>query len=224
MFADAAAEGFHHAGQGVGHRHILASFQIPAILDGGGKALSDEPDRLEAVLVAERICNRVQISLGAVEKSIEALVCGKVRRNRDHQGGIDNTQDRKGIVIAIPDFFLSLFLGNDQPRIGFGAGAGGGGDGNHSKGLVLHRLPFAAAAADIVPQVALVGRHNCDGLGRVDDRASTQTDDKVTSLLSCKLGTLCNMGEDGVGKNLVKHLIRHLCGIQLVLDLLQVSE
>ena len=65
------------------------------------------------------------------------------------------------------------------PAVDFRARARRGGNGDDGQPLVCERFALARAADDIIPQIAVVGRHRRDRLGTVQNGAAAEGDDKV---------------------------------------------
>ena len=117
-----------------------------------------------------------KFALCGMEKGVEALICGQMRRNGHHEVRIDDRNRREAFFAAAADLFLAV--GDDGERVGLGAGAGRGRDRDKGQTVLRHAFAAARAAVDVVPPVAVVGRHDRDGLRGVDGRAAAQTDDE----------------------------------------------
>ncbi|MPN32521.1 hypothetical protein SDC9_180000 [bioreactor metagenome] len=136
-----------------------------------------------------------------MEEGVKSLERGQLRRNGQHQLRVHDRNFRKSVFVAEPDFLLAV--GDHGPRVGFRSGSRGGGDRDDRKRQVRNGLRLSAAAGDIVPVVARIGRHDRDCLGSVDRAAAAEAENEVASLPFGERGAFHDLLFGRVGLNFV---------------------
>ena len=136
-----------------------------------------------------------------MEKGVEALICGQMRRNGHHEVRIDDRNRREAFFAAAADLFLAV--GDDGERVGLSAGAGRGRDRDKGQTVLRHAFAAARAAVDVVPPVAVIGRHDRDGLRGVNGRAAAQTDDERDLLAAAERRAFAHAFDGRIGLYLV---------------------
>ena len=125
-----------------------------------------------------------------MEECVKTLVCRQMRRNGHHKVRIDDRNGREALLTAAADLFLAV--GDNGERVSLRARACGRWNGNNRQSGIDHALAAARAAVNVVPPVAVVGRHNGNRLGRVDGRAAAETDNKCNVLLTAERSALAH--------------------------------
>ena len=164
MFRSTAGSGFHEAGQCASPGHFGACFQVFPVTDSNRQIFGQQADGLQGIQVADRSRAVGDESFGCMEESIEALIGGQVWRDGNHQFRINDGKGWESARASEANFFLTFFIGNYRPRVGFRSGSGCcryGYDGKY----FLDRASLAGSSLDIVPVVTVVARHYGDGFG-----------------------------------------------------------
>ena len=152
-----------------------------------------------------------------VKSLIRRVFCG----HRPHEGGVDDGEHGHKALFAEADLFLCRKVGNDAPAVDLAARSRRGGHGDDGQPLVRKRLSLARSAADVVPQIAVVGRHRGDRLGAVEYGASPEGEDEVAPVLARERRALHDDLLYGVFHNFVKDGVSDARLFQLRLHRLQ---
>ena len=201
VLARAAGQRFDKAGQRVGERHVRARLLVAALVHGGGERSADQLDRLQREHLADGRGGLGDIALGRVEKGVKALIGGQMGRDGHHKVRVHDRDGREALFAAPADLFLAV--GDDGEGVGLGARARGGRDGDDRQAVLRDALAAARAAVDIIPPVALVGRHDGDRLGGVDRRAAAQAHDKRDVLRAAQRRAFAHALDGRVGLYLI---------------------
>ena len=143
-------------------------------------------------------------------------------RDGHHKVRIDDRDGGEALFTAAADLLLSV--GDDRERVGLSARARGGRDGDDRQARVCDALAAACAAVDVVPPVALVGRHDGDRLGGVDRRAAAKAHDERDAFFAAQRRALAYTLDGRVGLYLIinQGLVSGLC--QRILHLGDIAE
>ena len=140
-----------------------------------------------------------------MEQRVEALIRRVFRRHRFHEFGIDDCENGHQIFRAEADLFFGFEIGNHAPAVHFRTGSGGGGNGDDGDPLVLARQGFARAARNVIPKIAVVGRHRRDSGGTVENRAAAERENEIATVFSCDRRALHDRFADRIFHDLIEY-------------------
>ena len=215
------------AAQGIGKGKLRARMEVKAVMHAGGKRHGSASDALTANDIAHGSVRIVDIAFHAVEQGIEPLESREVRRDREHELGIDHRKAWKQARIAQTKLLVGLLARKHGARIDLGAGARRRGHAHQRKRIVWNGETLCGTAHGIVPNVTSelvtldimpgVGRHHADALAAVHNGAAAQREHEIAVFHTRHPASRVHGVAQGVGLDAVKEDVLYAGAVELSL-------
>ena len=135
--------------------------------------------------------------------------CGLVGRQGESELGI-HERHNGAVEIGVAAAFEMLGIVADDTRVGsLGARCG---EGEHAGNV--YTLGGCGALAEEIPDIAVVGNAQGNGLGAVDGAAAAYRQNQVDVCLACDAQALANRGNFGVGAYAAELHMRDARGVE----------
>ena len=155
-----------HAG---GHLHLQTGVDIITLLGGAWQEILDQAHTFQRDTLSHWVINRGTERLKIVCQRIHTGRSGQLGRQANGQLGVQNHDGRHHLLVEDNAFDVAFIVGDNHCLANFRAGTGGGGHSDNRQ-----HLAGIYGAGACFPQRALLVCNQCDSLGGINGRATTE--------------------------------------------------
>ena len=197
-------------GDGAGPHEVGAGVVVAGVFEDARDFGADGEHDGFAQAVGEFDAGGVgEVAFDDVRHHVGRAGCGLVGRDGDGEFRVHDGEYGADAFAGVVPFEHAVFTGDDGDGGDFAAGRGDGEDGCDGQDGCGDGF-----AVEEVPEVACVGRAECDGFGRVDDAAAADGEDEVDVFLAAQFDAVADVSASRVWQDAAEREGGKACAFQ----------